>query len=62
MSAPVVYRLVALSGRLLYVGSTRRLKERLKEHRATKHWWPDVARVQITECETIAEAPGSRGH
>lgn len=45
-----VYRLWDAAGWPLYVGRTgdngpRRLAARLGEHRRTKAWWPDVARI-----------------
>jgi hypothetical protein len=42
-----VYRLFNLSGRLLYVGCAHNPFGRIAEHRYWKHWWSEVARVQM---------------
>lgn len=39
-----VYRLFDASGHLLYVGCTSGLTQRLRKHKSSKAWWPDVAR------------------
>lgn len=41
-----VYRAFDASGRLLYVGVTARLNQRIHEHRSTKDWWSEVAEIQ----------------
>jgi hypothetical protein len=51
-----VYRLWDTPGGCLYVGmigdsGPRRLSARLGEHRRTKGWWPQVARIDAAECD-----------
>ena len=53
---PVVYRCLAADGELLYVGSSSRLRARLEDHRATKPWWTEVARVTWEPARTVAAA------
>lgn len=43
---PVVYVLVGDDDRTLYVGSTRDVARRVREHRS-KSWWHEVADVEI---------------
>jgi len=42
-----VYRLYDQQDRLIYVGCTARLSDRLKHHAKTMWWWEQVARVDI---------------
>jgi excinuclease UvrABC nuclease subunit len=42
-----VYRLFNKRGRLLYVGCAHNPFSRIAEHRYWKHWWKEVARVQM---------------
>lgn len=45
---PAVYRLYDAAGDLLYIGLTyRKPSHRWREHRATKPWWPQVARKDV---------------
>lgn len=46
-----VYRLWAEDGTCLYVGQTKAFNptRRIYEHRTTKAWWPEVARVDYVE-------------
>lgn len=37
-----VYRFYNSATELLYVGVTHRLDERVKQHQASKSWWPEV--------------------
>ena len=41
---------------LLYVGYTRWLKRRLRDHRREKPWWPEVIEVRSEEFATEDEA------
>jgi predicted GIY-YIG superfamily endonuclease len=43
----VVYRHLSADGELLYVGVTGDPYERMKAHRRTSSWWPQVARLVI---------------
>jgi len=43
---PAVYRCFSASGALVYVGATRSLAYRLRQHELSSHWWPLVARVE----------------
>jgi len=43
----VVYRLYDADDQLLYVGKTRRLRQRLLRHRREAEWWPQVVSIQI---------------
>lgn len=45
----VVYRVFDAHDALLYIGMTNDLTSRLKNHRSTKPWWIDVARVEATQ-------------
>lgn len=40
-----VYVLRAADGTVLYVGASGDLTQRLRQHRYTKSWWPQVASV-----------------
>jgi hypothetical protein len=43
-----VYRLTGADNELLYVGVAVNIEQRFTQHRATKHWWPDVI---FMDCE-----------
>lgn len=43
----VLYRLYDASGLLLYVGVTKNLVARLKQHRAAQPWWNEVAATKL---------------
>ena len=44
-----VYRLYSSDDRLLYVGATVSLQQRLRDHGRDKEWWPEVARTEVSE-------------
>lgn len=52
-----VYELFDINGSPLYVGCTRRLSDRLRDHRRTKPWWSDVAFIA-----TQTRGDGLSGH
>lgn len=45
--AHFVYRIYDVDGRLLYVGSTRDIRERIRSHLSTKRWWWEVADIRV---------------
>lgn len=45
MNDPAVYRAYDAHERLLYVGMSAFLASRMREHKRSKSWWQDVARV-----------------
>lgn len=51
-----VYQLRSETGELLYVGHSRWLKTRIRQHRNRKTWWPEVARIQSEEFTGETEA------
>ena len=51
-----LYRLYDAEDRLLYVGISGDLKERLKTHASLKPWWPDVVRKTVQWYATRADA------
>jgi hypothetical protein len=55
-----VYRLWAANGTCLYVGCAgergpRRVGSRLSDHRRTKSWWPQVARIEVASLASAIE-------
>jgi hypothetical protein len=42
--------------RLLYIGLTTNLEDRLADHRSMKRWWEDVATIEIEHFPTRAGA------
>lgn len=44
-----IYRLYSADDRLLYVGATINLQQRLRDHGQDKGWWPEVARTEVSE-------------
>lgn len=56
MNGPVVYRLFASDGQLLYVGATSHFHRRMKEHRQKSVWWRWAARSTVTRYPSMAEA------
>lgn len=55
----VLYRLYDSEGRLLYVGQSCNLIQRLSDHQNTKSWWPQVSRIEFEyhhERPMLAEA------
>jgi hypothetical protein len=42
-----VYRMYDSAGRLLYIGQSISLAERLGGHRAGSEWWPDVRTIRV---------------
>ena len=51
-----VYRCFDTSGILLYIGRTKRLRQRFKEHRKTQPWWPEVTRIDLAFYDGDKEA------
>jgi predicted GIY-YIG superfamily endonuclease len=47
MAHNVLYRFFDTAGRLLYVGITQNPQLRLRDHRAMKDWWAEVANVTM---------------
>lgn len=45
----ILYRLYSHTGELLYIGITIHPETRFAEHKRTKPWWPEVARIAIEE-------------
>lgn len=43
----VVYRCYNAGGRLIYVGCTGMVQQRLDQHRISSWWWPQVARTRV---------------
>lgn len=57
MSDPsALYRFYDASGTLLYVGITRKLLSRLRQHASGKPWWLAVATISIERFDTYEEA------
>lgn len=44
--APCVYVLVDSAGAAIYVGSTRDISRRVREHASAKQWWPLVRTIE----------------
>lgn len=42
-----LYRLFNRDGQLLYAGITRDVQARMRAHRASKEWWPQVAEQRV---------------
>jgi hypothetical protein len=51
-----VYRLFDADGRLLYVGCTGNLSQRLHHHRLYRPWWSEVSLTMVEHFDTKAEA------
>ena len=45
-AAPLVYRVFDADDRLIYIGATKNLKDRMGNHRSLKWWHSLVARVE----------------
>jgi predicted GIY-YIG superfamily endonuclease len=43
----VLYRMYDSARRLLYVGITTNVEDRLADHRGMKSWWADVASIEL---------------
>ena len=43
----ILYRFYDVGGRLLYIGITCNLAERLRAHARTQDWWPGVVRRTV---------------
>lgn len=52
----VVYHLFDSRDRSLYIGVTHDQSGRFRTHRREKWWWGNVARIETTEYQTLAEA------
>lgn len=50
-----VYRMYSQRGHLLYVGAASSLN-RMEEHRRSKDWWRDVARIEVEHFDSRAAA------
>jgi excinuclease UvrABC nuclease subunit len=48
----VLYRMYDPERRLLYVGLTTNLEDRLADHRSMKRWWRDVATIELEHFPT----------
>lgn len=51
----ILYRLYDDSNELLYIGITKELQQRLKDHSCHKVWWSEVSLVKVEEhsCRTV---------
>lgn len=59
MTGAAVYRLYDADNDLLYIGSSKELPQRYKDHARSKPWWPDVRRRTETWYETRQQAYGA---
>lgn len=50
-----LYRFYNAAGELLYIGLTTRLPQRFRDHRQSKEWWSQVARIELQHYETHGE-------
>lgn len=48
-----LYRFYDANDRLLYVGISLDAMRRAKQHRSSKHWWSQVARMEVDHHATI---------
>lgn len=55
MSTWHVYQLLSAT-KLLYVGNSRWLKQRLADHKRDKPWWPEVTEIRSEEFTSEDEA------
>jgi hypothetical protein len=53
---PYVYFLVLATGEVGYIGVSRDVERRLKQHRRTKSWWTDVQYVYAEPRPSLDEA------
>ena len=53
---PYVYVLSDADGRAVYIGSTRDLRRRMREHQRRSPWWGDVSRIRAFPYSTLDEA------
>lgn len=53
---PVLYRLYDVDGRLIYIGSTSHMPDRIGKHRHQVWWLPLVAKMRVEIHPTIAAA------
>lgn len=51
-----LYRMYGPERRLLYIGLTTNLEDRLADHRSMKRWWEDVVTIEIEHFPTRAGA------
>lgn len=58
MSEPMyaVYRIFNADDELLYVGVTKNIAARMKQHQRSQAWWPSVASITTTWFETVEAA------
>lgn len=59
----VVYRVFDATGRLIYIGRSRNLLVRVKEHRSSSWWWRPLAsrvRIELVPDELAAKAAEKR--
>lgn len=52
----VLYRMYGPDRRLLYIGLTTNLEDRLADHRSMKRWWREVATIELEHFSTRPEA------
>lgn len=43
----ILYRFYDTADRLLYIGMTTNMATRLSEHRLSKNWWSEIARIEL---------------
>jgi hypothetical protein len=53
---PAVYRCISADGRLVYIGATRSLAYRLRQHELSSPWWNLIARVDDERFADMDEA------
>jgi predicted GIY-YIG superfamily endonuclease len=56
MTDPAVYRIYDATGRLIYVGATGNVEQRLGTHRTQAWWWSLVDRVETEPHQELADA------
>lgn len=58
----VVYRFYDADGRLLYVGRTGKLVERMAQHRRKQPWFADIATTTLVLCSSYTAAIAAEAH
>ena len=56
ISGPVVYRIYDADSRLIYIGATKNLKQRLENHRSVSWWNSLTARVEVESYPDVKSA------
>lgn len=59
---PALYRFFDATGRLLYIGATVDVIQRIEQHEKTAAWWPEVDERQIERFDSIGEARLAEAH